>query len=212
MELDDLKKKTAGLLILNKNILRNFEPKKHLLDSNIKNWIKKGELISIKKGMFVLKDCYQKESKKDLYLEYIANQIIQPSYLSLEYVLSKYQLLSEPANAITSITTKTTREKINSLGAFRYYSITPSLFAGYKIKYFNNSPVWEAEKSKALFDYIYLRFIKERAISDKSIENLRINWENLDSGEFKSMLSYLPLAKSKRAREALNKIKDKYYA
>lgn len=211
MELNELKEKAAGLLILNKNILRNFEPKKYLLDSNIKNWMKKGELISIKKGMFVLKNSYEKEPKKDLYLEYIANQLIQPSYLSLEYVLSKYQLLPEPANAITSVTTKTTRENINSLGAFRYYSITPVLFTGYKIKYFNNSLIWEAEKSKALFDYIYLRFIKERLISKESIENLRINWENLSKKEFDGVCFYASLIKSRRIRQVLEKIKEIYY-
>ncbi|TRZ77485.1 hypothetical protein D4R87_02670 [bacterium] len=212
MELNELKEKTVGLLILNKNILRNFEPKESLLNANINRWMKKGELISIKKGMFVLKDRYEKEPKKDLYLEYIANQLIQPSYLSVEYVLSKYQLLSEPANAFTSITTKATREKINSLGAFRYYSIMPALFTGYKIKYFNNSPVWEAEKSKALFDYIYLRFIKERIISSESIENLRINWENLDKKEFDNVCFYSTLVRSRRVKQVLSRIKEIYYA
>lgn len=212
MELGELKEKTSGLLIFNKNILRNFEPKESLLNANINRWMEKGEIISIKKGMFVLKDCYEKEPKKDLFMEYIANQLIQPSYLSLEYVLSKYQLLSEPANAITSITTKTTRENINSLGAFRYYSITPALFTGYKIKYFNNSPIWEAEKSKALFDYIYLRFIKERMISKESIENLRINWENLSKKEFNGAYSYVSLIRGKRIKQVLDKIKEIYYA
>ena len=211
MKLNELKAKTSNLLLLNKNILRNFEPRKNILDANIKYWLKKGDLILLKKGFYILKDKYEKEPKKDLYLEYIASQLIQPSYISSEYVLAKYQLLTEPVSAITLITTKTTREIINNLGSFRYYSISPALFNGYEIKYFSDSPILIAEKSKAIFDYLYIRFLKNAPISENAVKNLRINWENATKKEFTKLYSYLLFTKSKRMKSVLDIIKKLYY-
>ncbi|MBU3965126.1 hypothetical protein KKA96_01980 [Patescibacteria group bacterium] len=212
MIIGELKEKTAGLLALNKNILKAFEPRKNVLDANIKYWLKNEEIIQLKKGVYILKEKYDKEPNKNLYLEYLAGQMVQPSYLSVEYVLAKYQILSEPARAITSITTKTTREIINNAGSFRYYSITEKLFNGYEVKYFFGAPVFEASKSKALFDYLYLRFIKNEPINSESIDNLRLNWENIGNKEFFKACSYLKFTNSRRLKEIFNLIKAKYYA
>lgn len=211
MRLETLKEKTSGLLLLNKNIIRNFEPDEDLLAANIQYWLKIGELIAIKKGMYILKDRYDREQDKDPYLEYLANQIIQPSYLSTEYVLGKYQLLSEPVNAITSITIKPTREINNPLGVFRYYSIQEPLFTGYQTKYFYDSPVLEAEKSKALFDYLYLRLLKSKTVNNESMENLRINWENFSRDDFKKAYSYVSLLKNKNIDKGFSIIKKLHY-
>lgn len=211
MRLEALKKKISNLLLLNKNILRSFEPNEELLAANIKYWLKSGDFIVVKKGVYLLKDRYEKEQAKDLYLEYIANQLIQPSYISADYVLAKYQLLSEPVNAITSVTVKSTRE-INSLvGAFRYYTVQKNLFRDYQIKYFYNSPVLEAEKSKAMFDYLYLRFVRSKAVDKKDIENLRLNWENFSQNDFKKAYSYLSLTNNKNIKETFEVIKKLYY-
>ena len=120
MKLEELKKQSKNLLVLNKNILKSFEPRRDVLDANIKYWLKKQELIRLKNGLYVLKEKYEKEPDKDLYLEYLAGRMVEPSYLSLEYVLAKYQILSEPARSVTSVTAKTTREMINAIGSFRY--------------------------------------------------------------------------------------------
>jgi hypothetical protein len=212
MKLEELKKRAGGLLMLNKNILKSFEPRQNVLDANIKYWLENGELISMKKGLYILKEKYEKELNKDLYLEYLAGQLVQPSYLSLEYVLAKYQILSEPGRSITSITTKTTREIISAVGAFRYYSISEKLFTGYSVKYFYSAPILEAEKSKALFDYLYLRFLKNEPVNIKSVQDLRLNWENISQKEFLKAYSYLKLTKSRMVKQVFDLIKKKYYA
>lgn len=213
MRLNKLKTQSQNLLVLNKNILRSFEKRADVLDANIKYWLKKGELIQLKKGSYVLKDRYRLEINKDLYLEYLANQLVAPSYLSCEYVLAKYQILSEPAQSITSITTQTTREIINQLAVFRYYSVTQKLFTGFKIiKDFYGSSIFEATKEKALFDYLYLRFLKNGLINQQIIENLRLNWENISQKEFVKVCSYLKSTKSKRIKKVLDLIKLKIYA
>lgn len=211
MRLNKLKEGIGNLLLLNKNILRSFESRENVLNANIKYWLKNNELVLLKKGAYILKDKYDKEPQKDLYLEYISNQLIQPSYLSLEYVLAKYQLLTEPVRAITLITTKTTREITNKIGVFRYYSISQALFTDYEIKYFYDSPIMIAQKNKALFDYLYLRFLKNAPINGSAVKNLRINWENVSEKEFAKLYSYLALTESKRIKNVLDIIRDLYY-
>ncbi|MFH0856990.1 MAG: hypothetical protein V1860_03775 [bacterium] len=201
MNIKNLKAKTGKFLLLNKNNLKTLEPRKNVLDGNIKYWLKNKELIALKKGFYVIREKYEKEPDKGLYLEYAANRIVWPSYISLEYVLAKYQLLSEPAQAITSITIKTTREVSNELNIFRYYTITEKLFTGYKIKYFQGAAVMEAGKPKALFDFLYLRFLRNEAINTDTIANLRINWENLNRKEFREVYSYLKFSNSRRLKK-----------
>jgi hypothetical protein len=211
MKLEELKLKMGKLLFFDKEAIRNFDSREDVLDANIKYWLKKEKLIALKKGVYIFSDCYQKEGNKNIYLEYLSNQLIKPSYLSVEYVLAKYQLLSEPVNALTAITTKTTREIVNNLGVFRYYSITPELFSGYMVKYFNNNPVLEATKEKALFDFLYLRFLKSKNVSEAEVENLRINWEAISRKDFLKVKSFALSLKSSKVKNVLKLIEKMYY-
>lgn len=199
-------------LVFNKDILKTLEKSPDVLNSNIKYWLKQKKIIGLKNGLYILTDKYYRAENKDVYLEYIANQLVTPSYLSVEYVLAKYQILSEPVNALTSVTTKTSRGKINDLGSFRYYSLSPRLFSGYKIKYYQGAPVYEAEKPKALFDYLYLRFFSQRPINAKALEALRFNWENISAADFKQAEKYLKFTDSRRLLDLFRLIKEKYYA
>lgn len=212
MNFDELSKISQKLLVFNKNVLRPLEKNSSTLSANINYWLKQKKIIGLKNGWYILADKYRQVSDKDGYLEYIANQLLQPSYLSAEYVLAKYQVLSEPVNALTSITSKTGREIINDLGAFRYYSLTPRLFLGYKIGSFQGAPVFEAEKAKALFDFLYLRFLKSRPISVGALADLRLNWENISREDFRKAEEYLKLAKNQRLIVLFSIIKKQYYA
>ncbi|MBU3925012.1 MAG: hypothetical protein V1732_03825 [Patescibacteria group bacterium] len=198
MKLETIKNKTDKLLLFDKKSLKMLEKDDNALNSNIKYWLKNSDLIALKKGIYIFKERYNQESKKDDYLEYIANQLIQPSYVSLEYVMAKYQLLSEPARAITSITVKNPREFYNSLGVWRYYSLPIKLFVGYKIKYFQGQPIAEATKAKAVFDFLYLRFRRGVKANRQNIDDLRLNWENLNKQDLKELNSYFELIGQKR--------------
>lgn len=212
MDFNKLSQSGQKFLVFNKSTLRTLEKRPEALDANIKYWLKQKKIIGLKNGLYVLADKYGKTDDKDAYLEYIANQLVMPSYLSAEYVLAKYQILSEPVNALTSITTKTGREIINDLASFRYYSLNPGLFTGYKIKYFQSAPVLEAEKPKALFDFLYLRFLSRRPVSAEALNDLRLNWENISVADFKRAAGYLKLTDSRRLRSLFGLIKKQYYA
>ena len=212
MKLQDLKQNTSNLLVFTKNTLRKLEPSEDALSANIKYWLESGELIQLKKSLYILADTYTSEQNKDEYLEYLASKIVSPAYLSLEYVLAKYQILSEPVRVLTAVTTKSTKDITNKLTTYRYYSISNKLFCGYELKFFKDAPIYEATKSKALFDYLYFRFLKERLVTTQEIENMRLNWENISKKEFEKAKKFLKLTKSKRLKEVFKIIENKYYA
>ena len=212
MRFSKLKTKIQKLLVFDKEILRSFEPREDTLDENIKYWLKKGWIVSLKKGQYLLKERFQKEPDKDRFLEYIANYILRPSYVSAEYILAKYQILPEPVRSLTSVTTKSSRETNNDLGAFRYYSVRGELFRGYKVVYFYEAPVLIAELSKALFDFLYLRFWRETMPGEEIVKSLRLNWENISKKDFEKAKFYLKFTSNQRLVKTFKIIERLYYA
>lgn len=203
MKFQELQKKTDDLLILDKKTLRNLETKEDTLDLNIKYWLKTNKLIKLKNGVYIPEEKWKREPEKDPYLEYIANQLLFPSYVSLEYVLAKYQLLTEAVTVVTSATTKTGRTFNNDLAGFDYYSISERLFTGYYLKSFRSAFINMATKEKALFDFLYLRFW-EREPTPDTIEDLRINWENLTTKEIKKSRKFSELTNNKNIKKAFD--------
>jgi len=202
----------APLLFFCKESLRALEKNEDSLNSNVKYWLRQGVIFSLKKGFYLVKERWEKEPEKDLYLEYLANKLYEPSYLSLEYVMSKYSLLTEGVYTLTSVTPKTTKSFKNKLGVFNYYSVSPRLFTGFELKKFSSVPILIAKKPKAVFDFLYLRFLKNTPVNEKEIAELRINWENLKPGEFRKVQEYTRLAKNQRISRVITLINKIYYA
>lgn len=208
----DILNNLESLLFFTKESLRQWEKDEEALNFNIKYWSEKQLIIPIKNGLYVLKSRFDRERDKDLYLEYLANKIYEPSYLSGEYVMSKYNLLTEAVYGITSATTKKTKTFVNKLTRFSYYSFAPRLFFGFEIRKFYSANIFIAKKAKAVFDYVYLRFLRKTPIFEKSIEELRINWENLAKEDFNDLVRYARISKNKRILKVVSKILEKYYA
>jgi hypothetical protein len=124
--------------------------------------------------------------------------------------MSKFGLLTEAVFGITSMTTKTTKVFTNDLGNFNYYSLSPALFLGYEVKKNGSFPIVVAKKSKAVFDFLYLRFIKNTPVNKKTIEELRINWENMTKAEFEELINYGRKTKSVRLNQVINLITNTY--
>ncbi|PJE62853.1 hypothetical protein COU88_02750, partial [Candidatus Roizmanbacteria bacterium CG10_big_fil_rev_8_21_14_0_10_39_6] len=64
-----------NLLLFTKESLRQWEKNENTLNFNIKYWTKKGLIVPLKKGKYLLKSRFDKETNKDAYLEYLANKI-----------------------------------------------------------------------------------------------------------------------------------------
>jgi predicted transcriptional regulator of viral defense system len=201
MKIAKIRTQTNNLLIFDKKYLKLLEKDPNNLNANLKYWQNNNELIALKKGSYIFKSQYNNTQNKNAYLEYLANQLLKPSYLSLEYVLAKYQILSEPNQTLTSLSLKPAREFTNTLGTWRYYSLPKKLFLGYKITYFKNQPVAIAGKAKALFDFLYLRFRRGPRADLRSLENLRLNLENLNKTEKRELKNYFALLPEKHWQE-----------
>jgi hypothetical protein len=85
----------------------------------------------LKKGLYVTNIYYLKEIDKTGFKEFIASKLRFPSYISLEYVLGKYNFLSEATYPLTSITTKVPRTYHNFLGTYKYSNIKEQLYFGF---------------------------------------------------------------------------------
>jgi predicted transcriptional regulator of viral defense system len=174
---------------------------------NLNYWIKillkKGEIIALKKGLYVSKlyliGLERSPQLRELYLEYLANIIRYPSYISLEYVLGKYGALPENVYAITSLTLKTSRIYKNKLGTFIYRNIKENLFANFTASDFEGKRIKIATRAKALFDFLYYK-------NTQDPDEFRINWSIFnkdDRGEFKQIVAVSKSAKMERLAKVL---------
>lgn len=167
---------------------------------NLNYWVKKllveGDLIPLKKGLYVSKlyvlGLERTQALREAYWEYLANILRYPSYLSLEYCLAKYGLIPEGVYSLTSVTIKSSRTFKNSLGNFIYRKIKNELFFGFVYNDFEDKWVKMATKAKALFDSLYFKkFPNQRILRQELLEDLRINWDALsrkDKEEFETII------------------------
>lgn len=119
----------------------------------VSGWVKKGYLLQLKKGVYVFSDTYRKIAPS---CRFIANYLVLPSYLSLEYALGYYDLIPEKVTVYSSLTTKKTQRFTNALGKFEYCSVKESLFFGFT-KVADNQGFFIALPEKAILDFFYFR-------------------------------------------------------
>jgi predicted transcriptional regulator of viral defense system len=175
----------------------------------VSRMLEKGELISLKQGVYVTKEYYLKNSDSEKYRELISSVLRKPSYLSTEYVLSKYDILSEAIFGITAVTTKSTRSYSNKLGEYIYKSIKNELFTGYTTEYFGENSYNIATKAKALFDYLYFKIsiISEEQIEKTDlIEELRLKMGVFEASELEELRSYSHLTENKKLNRIIENI------
>lgn len=183
-------------------------------------WIKKLTreqfLLPLKKGFYISKpyqDGFIRDPEQsELYWLYIANTLRSPSYVSLEYVLSKYNLIPESSFAITSVTRKSSRTYKTDEVTFIYRSLKEEFFNyyyGYRLLVFGTTglTIRIAYPFKALFDFLYFReFQSTSEMSEYLFNTGRIQWDILSVEErdkFKKALIDSQSAKMKQIRNIL---------
>jgi len=180
------------------------------LSKSILRWCKRGELIKLKNGLYITKETYSKHINTDGFIELIANKLRTPSYVSLEYALSKFGVITESVYTVTSITLKTKRTFNNLTGQYIYKSIKKSLFNGYKLEKFLSNDYYIATKEKALFDYLYFKAqTLPEDISNLNIaEELRLNLDSFTKKDFNNLSRYGTTSNSKKLISIINNIKQ----
>ncbi len=185
------------LPFFNFNTLSPIEDNRRYLKVMMGRAAKSDKTIRLKKGVYVTKsylDDLRINQKFSFYLEFLANNLYQPSYLSVEYILYENNILSDvPAN-YTSVTTNKTMHFTNTLGDFFYHKIKNELFVGFFIKKENNYLIAKATKAKALFDFLYLR--KNILINKRSVQELRLNLGVIAEKDKKEFNRYIKIEKS----------------
>lgn len=99
----------------------------------------------------------------------IANKLYAPSYISFEYALARYGIIPESVYAITSATTRITREFIVNNKSFTYSHIKKQTYRGYRIEKMGGITVLIAEPEKALVDYLYFVDLKRKTLNERLI-------------------------------------------
>jgi predicted transcriptional regulator of viral defense system len=177
-------------------------------DSNVKRWLERGLLVKLKNGIYTTGEFLKRNSNREEYCEFIANKLKEPSYLSLEYVLQKYGIISEAVYTFTSVTLKKPKIYRNSLGTFIYRNISDILFSGYEIKKISGFEIRVASKSKALFDFLYYKANRKNELTLDWFKSLRLNLFMLTAEDLSELYQYFNHTGIKKYSILCNFIKD----
>lgn len=138
----------------------------NITPSQLTLWQKQKYITKIRGGVYVFNDIKNKINPWEL-----SAVVVEPSYISLETVLSRHSLVPEMVFATTCITTKNTRSHQTYLGTMSYRHIQPDLFFGYYVERDTFRPYNIAYPEKALLDFFYLN---PQYKDQDHIEGLRI--------------------------------------
>ena len=113
-------------------------------------WASAGKLHRLKKGLYALSEPNVPLSALEL-----ADPLYRPSYVSLEWALSRYGIIPEAVGTITSVTQLKTATFQNDFGKFDYKHIAPDYFFGY-VREMKPVPFFLATPEKSILDFIHL--------------------------------------------------------
>ncbi len=190
MKLNDFRKKMKkSVFSVAEARVLCFADKPAVLNLQLHLWKKGGELIALKRGLYMFAD-----AKKDA--REIARSLYYPCYFSMEYALNFYGIMPKAVFQYTLVSTKATRHFKTPVGTFTYQQIKKEAFSGF------DPQSLMADKEKALVDYFYLNSAKLEA-NDAFWENLRLE-AGATKINFKKALGYAKLFNSKKVNLLLN--------
>jgi predicted transcriptional regulator of viral defense system len=156
----------------------------------LETYTKRSFLVRLKKNLYALKMKLPSE-------EIIANALYKPSYLSLEYVLSRHGIIPESTYSITSVTTRATAD-FSTLGKeFLYRKIKKAAYTGYLPEKIDGKTIFIAEPEKALIDYLYFVSLGRKTL------NSRLDVSRLNK---KKALVYAKLYQRKNLKELVEQV------
>jgi len=107
------------------NLLADYaEPRECIL-----RMVKKGELIRLKNGFYLIAEKIRSGSNTIIPYEQVANLLYGPSYVSLEWALSFYGMIPERVHTITNMTLGRNKEYHTPIGDFVYHRLSPKSYS-----------------------------------------------------------------------------------
>jgi hypothetical protein len=198
MTFKDFKDRFASLPVIPSKIIGGGQA-----DANqLERWRKAGRVIRLRRGLYMLGE---DERRLEPSRAYIAGQIYQPSYVSLEYALSVYGLIPERTTDLTSVSTRKTARFVNKLGVFIYQTVKLDFFRGFTpVRDEAGLSYFMADPEKALADFIYLNLGKIPAKDAESFLEHSFRFQDLGSLRKGRVTAYFSLFGVKKM-EALAK-------
>ena len=167
-------------------------------------WMKAGQIIQLKKGVYMTRRFFELHGAHIDFLPMISAILIPQSYLSLEFILQRNDVLTEMTYPVTAVTLKQTRVFENKLGTFSYRNIKAELYQGYSFSEYMGIPIARATLAKALFDFLYLR--PGRGSSDLA-EDLRLNLEDFSENDKDEFAGFVEISNSRKMNHILKNLR-----
>jgi predicted transcriptional regulator of viral defense system len=204
MQFEILRKKLQKLTVFDQNAIKLIDP--NFNDKLLFDWQKKGLIKKIIRGKYI----FTEKEYPDAGLYALAHELYQPSYISLEFALSSFGLIPETVHAVTSVSTRKTKDFYTDMSPFIYRHIKKELFFGYTVINHSGFTYKFAELEKALLDFLYLNASVK---SQKNFIDMRLDLgllkEELDKEKFKFYLEkFKNKSLEKRAQNLLKGIEN----
>lgn len=195
MQYIDFQQQFKGFPLISLSDIRGVFP--NFDHRRLYEWQKRGYIKKVINNFYIFTDRQFGEAD----VNFIANKLCEPSYLSIEYALNYYSLIPETVFWRTSVTSRKTKKISGFLGNFSYQKIKSQLFFGYKLARINNTTFKIAEPEKALLDFLYLRNdVKTKA----DFYELRLNREVYkETVSQKKIKNYLKVFDSEKLSEKI---------
>ncbi|MFW2372628.1 MAG: type IV toxin-antitoxin system AbiEi family antitoxin domain-containing protein [Gammaproteobacteria bacterium] len=163
--------------------------------------LNKGELLRVKRGLYVLADQYR---DYPVHPYALAQQLMPGSYVSAETALSYHGWIPEAVRSVLSITAKgkSVSYEHDRLGMFEFrrMSVKPGYFLQGVTRYeLQHQAALIADPMRALLDLVYLRKLPWQGLS-YLVDGLRIDEQALDKVTSLSMTKLLDVYKGKREK------------
>lgn len=170
--------------------------------------VKKGELIRLKSGFYLISEKIQKDG---IPYEQVANLLYGPSYVSLEWALSFHGLIPEKVHSVTSITLGRRKKFETPIGQFTYLPLSAKCYSiGVTTMNSNNSigNFLMALPEKALADLVFrdCRGMNLKNLSAELLESKRIEKQALQQMNKPLLAEIAEAYQSKRIWQLVNLI------
>ena len=140
--------------VITGSLLNSLEEDERVLRNQLSRWTKQGLLVQLKRGLYLLN---RNDRSREPSRFFLANQMLFPSYISLESALAFYHIIPEGVYQTTSVTSGKPAQFATPEGTFVFRHVKQSLFFGFdSIRDERGFEVLMAEPEKALLDFFYL--------------------------------------------------------
>ncbi len=117
-------------------------------------WTNAGKIYQLRRGLYALASPYQ-QVKPHPFL--VANQLVRPSYVSLQSALAYYGIIPEYVPVTTSVTSDRPQEFDTPLGKYRFRRVKKERFFAFNlVDLGKGQEAYLASPEKALLDLVYL--------------------------------------------------------